>query len=197
MRHELRQSFALLPGGSETRIRVSKPSKSRIKKFICGRSTPTSTLPVEGPTKNKLCRTIMFSSHSSEPMIDERGLSDAGPGNDCNDVDIVVCPCTIQKIDVLLSTKNITSCHRQSGYGNLLLGIPCWLLTSSNARSGRGRLLQVLTSDSTPCVDSACYGRYRLLQLVRSLETLCRIFLKEFLKENDDRLWNIFELLKR
>ena len=83
---ELRQSFALLPGGSETRIRVSKPSKSRIKKFICGRSTPTSTLPVEGPTKNKLCRTIVFSSHSSEPMVDERGLSDPSPGNDCNDV---------------------------------------------------------------------------------------------------------------
>ena len=29
------------------------------------------------------------------------------------------------------------------------------------------------------------------------LKTLCRIFLKEFLKENDDRLWNIFESFKR
>jgi hypothetical protein len=35
--------------------------------------------------------------------------------------------------------------------------------------------------------------RDRLQQLVRSLETLCRIFLKE----NYDWLWNIFEQLKR
>jgi hypothetical protein len=34
-------------------------------------------------------------------------------------------------------------------------------------------------------------------QLVWSLETLCRILLKEFLKENYDRLWNIFEPHKR
>src|SRR5258708_5449025 len=60
-----------------------------------------------------------------------------------------------------------------------------------------GRLKESLTSDSTPCVDCACYRRHRLQQLVRSLETLCRIFLKEFLKENYDRLWNIFELFTR
>ena len=36
-----------------------------------------------------------------------------------------------------------------------------------------------------------------LKKFVRSLETLCRIFLKEFLKENYDRLWNIFESFKR
>ena len=29
------------------------------------------------------------------------------------------------------------------------------------------------------------------------LKSLCRIFFKEFLKENDDRLWDIFESLKR
>ena len=64
-------------------------------------------------------------------------------------------------------------------------------------RSRRGHLLQALTSDSTLCVDSACYRRYRLQQLVWSLETLYRIFLKEFLKENDDRLWDLLESLKR
>jgi hypothetical protein len=35
MRDELRQSFALLPGGSEPRIWVAKPRESGIKKFIC------------------------------------------------------------------------------------------------------------------------------------------------------------------
>ena len=48
-----------------------------------------------------------------------------------------------------------------------------------------------------PCIDSACYGRYRLQQLVRRPKTLRRIFLKEFLKENYDRLGNILESLKR
>src|SRR4029077_1920911 len=73
----------------------------------------------------------------------------------------------------------------------------CRRPASSDTRSSRGRLLQALTSDSTPCVDSACYRRHRLQHLVRSLETLCRIFLKEFLKENYDRLWNIFESFTR
>src|SRR5260370_5204082 len=109
MRDELRQSFALLPGRSESRIRISKPSESRVKKFICGRSLPTAALSVEGPTKNKLRRTILVSSHPSEPMVNERGLPDTGPCNNCNDVDILVCPCIIQESDILLSTKNITS----------------------------------------------------------------------------------------
>src|SRR5271165_1466442 len=139
----------------------------------------------------------MFSSHSSEPMIDEGGLTDTSPGNDGNDVDILVCPGTIQKSEILLSTKNIASCDRQSGYGNLLRCKSCLRLASSETRSGRGRLQEALTRDSTPCVDSACYPRYRLQQLVRSLETLCRIFLKEFLKEHYDRLWNIFESFTR
>ena len=47
-----------------------------------------------------------------------------------------------------------------------------------------------------PWVDCVSYRRYHLQQLVRSLETLCWTFLKEFLKENYDRLWNIFKLLK-
>src|SRR5271169_4833621 len=109
MRDELRESLAFLPRRSEPWIGISKPRESRIKKFICRRSVPTGALSVEGPTKNKLCRTIMVSSHPSEPMVNERGLSDPSPGNNCNDVDILVCPCTIQKSDILLSTKNIAS----------------------------------------------------------------------------------------
>src|SRR5271166_666266 len=120
MRNELRQSFALLPSRSDPWIWISKPVESRIEKFVFRRSVPTGALSVEGPPKNKLRRAIMVSSHPPEPMVDERGLSDPSPGNDCNDVDILVCPCTTQKSDILLSTKNIASGNGQSGYGNLL-----------------------------------------------------------------------------
>src|SRR5690242_7487169 len=106
MRNELRQSFALLPRRSEAWIWIAKPNESRVKKFICGRSLLTAALPVEGPTKNKLCRPIMVSSHPSQPMVNESGLPDTGPGNDCNDIYILVCPCIIQESDILLSTKN-------------------------------------------------------------------------------------------
>jgi hypothetical protein len=194
MRDELRQSLALLPRRSELWIWISKPVESRIKKFICRRSVPTGALSVEGPAKDELRRAVMFSSHPSKPMVDQRRFSDPGPCNDCDDVDIFVCPCTIQKSDILLSTKNITSGDRQSGYGNLLRCKSCWRLAGSETRSGRGRLQEAVTSDSTPCVDCACYRRYSLQQLVRSLETLCRILLKEFLKENYDRLRDTFEL---
>src|ERR1700730_9069948 len=99
MRDELGQSFAFLPDCSEAWIWIAKPVKSSIKKFIRGRSVPSGTLSVKGPTKNSLCRTIMVCSHPSEPMVDKCGLSDTSPSNDCNDVYILVCPCTIQKID--------------------------------------------------------------------------------------------------
>src|SRR5271168_1582247 len=112
MRDELCQSFALLPGRSDPWIWISKPNESRIKKLICGRSLPTAALPVEGPAKNKLCRTIVVSSHPSEPMVNERGLPDTGPGNDRNDIYLVICPCIIQESNILLSTKNIASCNR-------------------------------------------------------------------------------------
>src|SRR4029077_14369071 len=114
MRDELRQSFALLPGRTEPRVGIAKPSESCVKKFICGRNLHTAALSVEGPTKNKLCRTIMVSSHPSEPMVNESGLPDAGPCNDRNDIYILVCPCIIQKSDILLSTKNIASGNGQS-----------------------------------------------------------------------------------
>src|SRR6516225_7245898 len=112
----------------------------------------------------------MLSSHPSEPMVNERGLADTSPSNDCDDIDLLVCPCLIQKRDILLSTKKIASCNRQSGYGNLLRCKSCWRLASSDTRSGRGRLLQALTSDSTPCVDSARYLRYRLQKFGRILK---------------------------
>ena len=115
MRDELGQSFALLPRGSEPWIWISEPSESRVKKFICGRSAPTAALSVEGPAKNKLGRTIMVTSHPSEPMVNESGLPDTGPGNDRNDIYILVCPCLIQESDILLSTKNIASGNGQSG----------------------------------------------------------------------------------
>src|ERR1700730_739208 len=116
MRDELRQSFTLLPGRSELWIWISKPSESRIKKFICGRSLPAAALSVEGPAKNKLRSTIMFSSHASKPMVDKRGLPDTSPGNDCNDIYMLVCPGIIQESDIFLSTKNIASCNGQSRY---------------------------------------------------------------------------------
>jgi hypothetical protein len=56
----------------------------------------------------------MFSSHPREPMVDERGLPDTGPGNDCNDVYLPVRPGSLQKSDILVSAKNITSCNGQS-----------------------------------------------------------------------------------
>ena len=104
-------------------------------------------------------------------MVNERGFSDPSPGNDCNDIDMLLCPCAIQESDILLSTKNIASGNGQSGYGNLVRCKSCWRLASSDTRSGRGRLLQALTSDSTPCVDSARYRRHRLQKFGRSLET--------------------------
>src|SRR6516164_7797765 len=138
----------------------------------------------------------MFSSHSSEPMVDERRLSDPGPGNNRDDVDILACPGTIQKSDILLSTKQIGSCNRQFGYRNLLGSLSCRRLTSSSTRSCNGHLLQGLTSDSKPCVDGACYRRYRLEKFARILKAPPGIFLKEHFKKNDHRLWDVFELFE-
>src|SRR5215470_2491019 len=103
MRHELRQSFAFLPRRPKPGILISKPMESHIKKFICRRSVSTRALSIKGPAKNQLRGTIVVSSHSSEPVVNERGLPDTSPGNDGSDVDIFVCPSTIQKNDILLS----------------------------------------------------------------------------------------------
>src|SRR6516165_680123 len=135
MRDELGQSFALLPRRSEPRIWISKPSECCINKFICRRSLPTGALSVERPAKYELRRTIVFSSHSSQPMVDQRRFSDSAPGNNCNNIDLLVCPGIVQKRDVLFTTKKITSCDRQSGYGNLLRTWSYWPLASFDTRS--------------------------------------------------------------
>ena len=49
----------------------------------------------------------MFCSHPSKPLVDESGLPDTSPGNYCNDIYNLVCPCVIQEGDILLSIKNI------------------------------------------------------------------------------------------
>src|SRR5580700_9837080 len=116
MRDELRKSLAFLPRRSEPWIWISKPSESHIKKFICGRSLPTAALSVEGPTKNKLRRTIMVSSHPSQPVVNKRRLAHPSPSNYCNDIYLLICPCTIQESDILLSTKNIATGNGQSRY---------------------------------------------------------------------------------
>src|SRR6516164_10827060 len=97
------------------------------------------TLPVERPAKNELCRAIVFSSHSSEPMIDQRRFSDSTPGSNCSNIDLLVRPCIVQESDVLFTTKKITSCDRQSGYGNLLWTWSCWPLASFDTRRAGGR----------------------------------------------------------
>src|SRR6516225_1467374 len=157
MSDELRESLALLPRRSDARIWISKPTESRIKKFIWGRSASTGALSVERPAKDELGGAILLRRHPSEPMVNERRLPDPSPGNDCNDIDILVCPRTIQKGDILLSTKNIASGDGQSGYGNLLWGRLCRALASYCGRSRWGHLLQALTSDSMPFVDSTYY----------------------------------------
>ena len=57
--------------------------------------------------------------------------------------------------------------------------------------------MQALAGDSTARLDSFGYRRYCLQKFARILKSPRRIFLKEFLKENYDWLWNIFESLKR
>src|SRR6202041_2717195 len=106
-RDELGQPFTFFPRRSEAWIWIPKPSESHVKEFVCRRRTSTCPLPVERPTKDQLCRAILFSRHSSEPMIDQRGLSDPGPGNDGYDIYLLVCPGIIQESDVSLSPKNI------------------------------------------------------------------------------------------
>src|SRR5271165_5368194 len=195
MRDELRESLAFLPWRSDSWIRIAKPSESRLQKFVCGRSLPTGALSVEGPTKNDFRTAILFSGHPSEPMVNERGFSDPSPGNDCNDVDIVVCPCTIQKSDILLSTKNVAPGNGQSGYGNLLR-CKSWQLAGSDTRSGRGRLQEALTRDSTPCVDSAPCSWHGVKEFGRVLEPARRVFLQQDLQENNNRLRDMFEFFE-
>src|ERR1700752_4042476 len=109
MGHQLRHPFALFPLCSDAWISITKPSQSSVQKFICGRSAPTRALSVEGPAKNELRGTIMFSSHPPEPMVEEGRLPDTSPGNDYDDIYLWICPGCVQESDILLSTKNISS----------------------------------------------------------------------------------------
>src|SRR5271163_1262722 len=57
--------------------------------------------------------------------------------------------------------------------------------------------MQALTSDSMPCVDSACYRRYRLQKFGRVLKATAGILVEKYLNENDDRLWNVVQFSNR
>src|SRR5260221_13939399 len=116
MSDELCESLSLLPCRSEPWIWISKPGESRINKFVRRRSVPTAALSVKGPAKDELCRTIVFSSHLSESMVDERRLPDTSPGNDRNDIYVPICPCIIQESNILISTKNITPSNGKPCY---------------------------------------------------------------------------------
>jgi hypothetical protein len=51
--------------------------------------------------------------------------------------------------------------------------------------------------DGAPSLHGPHHRRDHLQELVRNPESLYRIFLQEYLKENYNRLWNIFESLNR
>src|SRR6516164_10329067 len=106
MRDKLRESLAFLPRRSEPWIWITKPSQNRIKKFIGRRGVATGALSVEGPAKDELRGAIVFSSHPSEPMVNQCGLPDTGPSNDRDDIDILVCPCCIQERNIFPPTKD-------------------------------------------------------------------------------------------
>src|SRR5690242_14056604 len=106
MRYQLSQSLALLPRCSDSWIWIAKPTESCVKKFIGARSVSARPLPVERPAKDELRRSITFSGHPSEPMVDQRGLSDTSPSNDCDYIDILVCPCCIQQGNIFIPTKD-------------------------------------------------------------------------------------------
>ena len=139
----------------------------------------------------------MLSRHPSEPVVDECRLPNTSPGNDCNDINTLVCPCSIQESDILLSTKNLAPCYGQSCYGNFLWSPFHSRDASSEAQIGKGRLLEALARDSMPRVDRVCYRRYHFQKLGRVLKTPRWVFLQEYFKESNHRLRDIFELLER
>ena len=116
MCNELRQSFPLFPDRPDPGVGITKPTESGLQELFCGRRLSTGTLAVKGPAKNELRRTIAFSSHALEPMIDECGFADTSPGNDSNNGYFLICPGSIQESDVFLSTEKAASSNGQSGY---------------------------------------------------------------------------------
>jgi hypothetical protein len=130
-------------------------------------------------------------------MVDQRGLSNTGPGNDIHDIHARVCPGRIQKRNVLLSTEKIASCDRQPRYGNILRSQFCSRLASQAGGTASGQLSQALIREGLPFVDGTRDCRYELQKLGGSLKALLRIFLEEHRDEGDSRLRNTFEPLKR
>src|SRR6516165_4839185 len=116
MRHKLGESFPFLPRRSKPWIGIAKPTQSSVEKFIGGRGLPTGALSIEGPAKNKLRRSIMFRSHPQEPLINQGRLPRTTPGNDGNDIYLLICPGLIQESDIRLSAKKIASCNGESRY---------------------------------------------------------------------------------
>src|ERR1700686_3216715 len=158
------QALALPPRRSDPWIGIVKPCQGCVQKLVSGRSVRTGALSVEGPAEHEFRGTVTFSRHSSEPMVDKRRLADPSPGNDCNDIYLLVCPCIIQESDILLPTEHIASCNRQSGYGNFLRSHSYWRPASCGARIGRGYRPQALMSDCNPTIDSVHYRRHHLQQ---------------------------------
>src|ERR1700686_4673420 len=103
------QALALSPSRSDPWIGIVKPCQGCVQKLVSGRSARTGALSVKGPAEHELRRTVTFSCHSSEPMVNQRGLPHTSPGNDCNDIYLLVCPGSIQESDILLSPTNIIS----------------------------------------------------------------------------------------
>src|SRR6516165_1106740 len=116
MGDKLRESLPFFPRCSDPWIWITKPTESSVKKFICGRRFPGGALSVERPAKNQLRRTIVFSCHPAKPMVDQRRLPNPSPGNDGNDVYMLIRPGIIEESDILLTTKQIRSGNGQSRY---------------------------------------------------------------------------------
>ena len=115
MPNELRQSFALFPRRSGVSNRISKPSEGSVKKFVCGRSVLRRCLVCRMTSQKRALLNDTF----QQPFVGANDwlhmIDDTGPGNDRHDIYLRVCPGVIQKSDILLSTKQIASCNRQSG----------------------------------------------------------------------------------
>src|SRR5580704_18715464 len=107
MRDELRESLALLPRRSDPWIWIAKPSESSVQKFIRRRSAPARALPVEGPAKDQVRRTVLVGRQSPQPVVNQRGFAHAGPGHDADHVDLRIGPGRVQERQVLLTPKNI------------------------------------------------------------------------------------------
>jgi len=102
MSDELGESFPFFPGRSKSRIGIAKPTQSRVEKLIGRRRASSGALPIKGPAKNKFRTTVMFRSHPQEPLINQGRLTGTSPGNDGNDICLLIRPSLIQKSDICL-----------------------------------------------------------------------------------------------